>query len=237
MQFTRNRDGSYTNKTAPSYRGAVVTYNEDGTSRLKMRDGTSCTFNGYGVPDRAILVGQSDRNGNGLTFVREEEYNITKIIGADGRTMATLSIPIEYRDRYRQIVDIAGRKVSYLYGGYGLESVTDPAGGVTRYEHDTSGRITAIIDLEGNTTVKNTYDANGRVYRQEHANGGDLEVPLYYGQRCRSSRYGSPDEIWVFERLLRGRLEELHRGRDSHDRSQRQPEVSTGLTAAGFSPA
>ena len=51
----------------------------------------------------------------------------------------------------------------YGYNGAGrLETVTDPAGGVTRYTYDAQGRILSVTNPRGITYVTNQYDENHR---------------------------------------------------------------------------
>jgi RHS repeat-associated protein len=175
IPFSRQADGTYINTTQPSYLGARLTLNPNQTWVLRMKDGSTYKFN---AALQGLLIEQADRNGNKLTFIREVEGNVTKIIGADGRTMVSFQIVILGRDVITQMTDIIDRKVVYTYdysadpGTGRLKSVTDPAGGVTRYEYDTQGRMTAIIDPRGNLVVRNSYDANGRVCQQEHGDGG-----------------------------------------------------------------
>jgi len=171
--FSRQPNGSFVNNSEPMYRGAVVNFHSNGTSTLRMKDGMTYKFDGYG-----LLVEQQDRNGNKLTFLREVEGNVTRIIGADGRVMVTFSIIILGRDVITQMRDIAGRTVTYNYdysadpGTGRLMSVTNPEGGVTQYQYDSQGRMVSIIDPRGNTTVNVTYDANGRVCQEQYADGG-----------------------------------------------------------------
>src|SRR5207244_8984999 len=51
-------------------------------------------------------------------------------------------------------------------------TVTDPAGGVTRYTYDASNRILSITDPRNITFITNEYDPNGRVVRQTQADRG-----------------------------------------------------------------
>lgn len=175
VSFTRRPDGSFINNDEPMYRGTRVTFNPDGTSTLRMKDGMTYKFDVYG-----LLVEQKDRNGNKLRFLREYEGNVTKIVGPDGRTMVTFSLYILGRDVIKEMTDITGRTVTYTYDisyyqgtrtGL-LKSVTNPEGGITQYQYDSQGRMTAIIDPRGNTTVRNIYDLNSRICRQEQADGG-----------------------------------------------------------------
>jgi len=173
ISFNRQTDGSYINANEPSYRGARVILNSDGTSILRMKDGLTYKFDTNG-----LLVEEADRNGNKLTFLREVEGNVTEIIGPDGRIMVTFSIIIMGRDVITEMTDVIGRTTTYTYdysadpGTGRLVSVTNPAGGVTRYTYDAQGRMTSIIDPRGNTAVTISFDVNGRVCQEQYADGG-----------------------------------------------------------------
>ena len=174
IPFTLNRDGTFTNKTMPSYRGAVVTTLQDGNFQLKMKDGATYRFDGSG-----LLVEQKDRNGNRLHFERGWGDNLQRITGTDGNELVTFNYGtyIQWKEVITEMTDYTGRRITFEYsehasaGGH-LVSMTDSLGGTTRYEFDGDQRVTAVIDPNGNTTVRNTYDTNGRVCRQELADGG-----------------------------------------------------------------
>ena len=69
------------------------------------------------------------------------------------------------------ITDPIGRVLRYTYDGDLLTQVTYPNGGSFQYNHDESGLILSVRDLNGKTYVKNTYDRDSRVTRQEMING------------------------------------------------------------------
>jgi YD repeat-containing protein len=64
--------------------------------------------------------------------------------------------------------------VRYTYDPTGrVETVTDPAGGVTRYTYDASHRILTITDPRNITFLVNEYEPmTGRVSRQTQADDG-----------------------------------------------------------------
>ena len=70
--------------------------------------------------------------------------------------------------------DDTGRQVSYAYDAAGnLAGYSDPLTNVTVFAYDGAGRLTQIFypSLPATAFVTNTYDALGRVYRQQNANG------------------------------------------------------------------
>jgi YD repeat-containing protein len=146
------------------YRGAVVSFDSGGTGTLRMKDGMTYKFGGYG-----LLVEQSDRYGNSLRFVRDAYTNLTNIVDGKGQTLVTISYAPVSRAVISQVTDFTGRKVTYTYdyvadpGTGRLMSVTNPEGGITQYQYDGQGRIASIVDPRIPPSV--SYDANGRVCR------------------------------------------------------------------------
>ena len=200
ISFTPQTDGTYINTNEPVYRGAVVTFNPDGTRTLRMKNGSTYKFDVYG-----LLVEQQDRNGNKLTFLREVEGNVTKIVDGSGRVMVTFSIWIMGRDVITQMADLTGRNVIYAYdtsadpGTGRLMSVTNPEGGVTQYQYDSQGRMKSIIDPRGNTVLNVTYDVNGRVCQEQYADGGTFS--FYYITVAQST---TPDAIKLLSEAASG---------------------------------
>ncbi|GBD99359.1 tRNA(Glu)-specific nuclease WapA precursor [bacterium BMS3Abin07] len=167
-RFSKQADGTFINTVDPRYSGAVFYKNADGTYTLKKKNGWSYKFSA-----QRLLVEIKDPNGNTLTFLREVESNVTKIITPEGREI-TLDIVIRGRDNITKITGPKGT-VTYNYkivGSTGqLESVEYPDGSIIEYEYDANGRMTKITE-NGKVVVINEYDANDRVIRQTHADGG-----------------------------------------------------------------
>lgn len=72
--------------------------------------------------------------------------------------------------------DPLGRVWHYTYGSPGgiagfLKTVTDPLNHATGYAY-TSARLTSVTDANGNVVKTITYDSNGRVIKQQFADGG-----------------------------------------------------------------
>jgi RHS repeat-associated protein len=176
--FVKQADGTYTNETVPTFRGATITVDGAGNRTLRYKDGRTVTF----TPDIALVppstnvglqTAVADANGNALTLTRPSgtEYNATAITDATGRGVTLSRPPGQFR--LATVTDPLGRTVSYQYDASGrLTSVTNPAGGVTQYTYDSQHRMTTIMDARGITYLTNTYDTNYRVCQQTQADGG-----------------------------------------------------------------
>ncbi|MEK7205207.1 MAG: DUF6531 domain-containing protein, partial [candidate division NC10 bacterium] len=164
--FARQTDGTFSNATSPGLRGAVVTV-AGGLRTLRFKDGSTWQFR----TSDALLVSQSDRNGNTVLITRDSQGRVTALTEPRGRALTFSYSGTNLRiDR---ITDPLGRTVQYAYDGQGrLMSVTDPAGGVTQYTYDTNHRLLTITDPRGITFLTNEYDTQGRVVRQTQADSG-----------------------------------------------------------------
>ncbi|MCG3116645.1 MAG: PKD domain-containing protein [Candidatus Manganitrophus sp. SA1] len=173
--------GVFINTTTPSYKGAVVTVNSDGSRTLRFKDGTKWIFSsGIGYLSRI-----EDRNGNALQLTRDVDGHLLKIVSSGGRELhlrysgdqiIALSDPLGRQVTYRYI-----QSTSLLYGdGPALSEVVDPAGGSTRYRYDERHRIIEITDARGIPYLSNVYSDRDRVIRQTNADGGVYQY-LYFG--------------------------------------------------------
>lgn len=147
---------TFTNTTSPRFAGAVITF--DGTAyQLRMKDGTIHHFQASTVPGIHLLASISDRNNNTLRIERNGNL-IARITEPGGR-----SLEFAYSgSRVSEVSDPLGRKVIYGYDGSGrLTTVTDPAGGVTRYDYflknGTLRGMADITDARGIKYVRNEY--------------------------------------------------------------------------------
>jgi len=91
------------------------------------------------------------------------------------------------QDKISSITDLIGRVLRYTYDGDLLTKVTYPNGGNFQYTYDESGLILSVRDLNGKTYVKNTYDRDCRIIRQDMINGG--EYLLFYDLQNRTNIY------------------------------------------------
>ena len=137
---------------------------------LSLRDGTKFFFPWY---SRARAM--QDRNGNQVTFTRTGGSNgeVSQITSPSGRW---ISLEYDASARVTRAFDNIGRQVLYTYDTAGrLSTVTDVAGKVSTYTYDTANRITRITDARGVAYLDVVYDANGRVQRQDLADGGSYQ--------------------------------------------------------------
>ncbi|WP_366922792.1 DUF6531 domain-containing protein [Metallumcola ferriviriculae] len=75
--------------------------------------------------------------------------------------------------RLRQVVDQAGRSVSYDYDSdYNLTDFTDPEGNTIQYQYDRDHRMRKVISPNKKGTIENIYNDQGQVIRQVAPNGG-----------------------------------------------------------------
>src|SRR5207248_9990437 len=115
------------------------------------------------------LTAVRDANGNTETL----EYtgsNLTRVTEAVGRS---ITLQYDSSNRVKSGTDPTGRIWRYTYETGQLTTVVDPAGGVVRYEYQAiPPQLTAVRDKRGTAVKQITYDANGRVIRQQFADGG-----------------------------------------------------------------
>lgn len=143
----------------------------NGTYEYRMGDGMVYRFDANGR-----LTAIVDRNAN-TTRLTYTGNNLTRITDAVERS---LTLAYDASNRITSVTDPLQRVWRYGYGtnNQGLATVTDPLGNVTRYSYEAAGRLASVTDPRGNLTKRLTYDGNGRVIRQEFADGG-FEIYAY----------------------------------------------------------
>ena len=130
---------------------------------LDAASGLIYTFNASGQ-----LIRMEDRNGNALTLT-QSGAGPTQISDGQGRT---LTLAYDTNGRLISVKDQTGRTVSFTYTGTTLTGVTDANGTVTTYAYTNvstavkTSLLTTIKRPAGNTTLAQSYDADGRVLRQ-----------------------------------------------------------------------
>lgn len=178
---TMLQDGSYINTTDPAMRGMRVV--GSGTNKiLKMRNGWNYTFNSYGE-----LAQIADRNTNTLTIERRHGFPIdfggyiTRIYTSDGNEVVFNQLNPSIFWQTNSIVGSNGITANYSYDNDPfsiyprLSRVDLPDGSSISYGYDAQNRMNYITNGRGVNEVFNEYDANNRVTRQTHPDGGEYD--------------------------------------------------------------
>jgi RHS repeat-associated protein len=165
-QFPIQADGTFKNETDPDFLGDVLVRNTDSTFTLTKRNGWKYQFAIWGS-----LSSVQDPYGNTLTLNRDFVTDVSSIVTPEGQTL-TFDIAIAAGDTRNYRTAIHGPKgtVTYAYN-FGLKTVTYPDGSKIEYGYDANGRMTSVRKNEV-LVVQNEYDANNRVTKQTHADGG-----------------------------------------------------------------
>lgn len=168
---------------------------------LERPDGTSRVFDGDGrlveVRDPLGVTAVVRRDGAGLP-VRLET-------GGGGRY-----VDVTYAGtRVALVRDHAGREVSYAYEGDLLVSVTKPDGATWGYAYDGKGRLCGVVDPAGRWRLKQSYDAHGRVARQQMAGEGEDVFSYATGSTAHESARSGRE---AFVQDEQGRTTEVRRG-------------------------
>ena len=165
-------DGSrvFTTRETTAQLADVLRRLSNGTFEYKYADGEVMRFNSDGR-----LTAMVDRSDN-VTTLNYSGSNLTSITDSVGRS---ITLAYDSQERIASATDPLGRTWQYTYEGTpgvagtpGLTTVTDPTNKVTRYTYSIGGRLATIIDPRGATVKRVTYDDNGRVIRQQFADGG-----------------------------------------------------------------
>ena len=174
LDMQRLANGTFSNNSHPLLKGAVLTVLSTTTpliSELRFKDGTVWQFQRQLVGNAAIdfLSDMRDQNGNRTTIQRNGSHRIDQIIDSAGRAITFTYLG----SQIAEVHDPIGRTIRYGYTNGRLTTVTDGNGGVTQYSYDTAGRILSIADARGITYLTNEYSpGSGRILQQTQADGG-----------------------------------------------------------------
>jgi RHS repeat-associated protein len=136
----------------------------EGGFALQSKDGIVHRFDKEGR-----LTALVDPSGN-TSLLERDDGRLARVIDASG---VVTDFEYDARGRIIAVHGVLGRRWLYAYSRRGdLETVTDPDGGVTTYSYDEEHRLVSIVDREGATVVRNTYDGVGRVIEQRDGAGG-----------------------------------------------------------------
>ena len=176
--FHGGANGIFVNTTNRHFAGTILTAEAGGSHTLRFKNGTLWRFApSVGIAGLSLLAEQTDRNSNRLTIDRDHSNHITRLIEPSGRELVLTYTA----GRITEIRDPLGRTVRYGYdSNRRLETVTDLAGGVTRYTYNAFGTtMLTITDARGITYLRNEYE-EGRVISQTQADGGKWKFLVRY---------------------------------------------------------
>ena len=126
-------------------------------------DGSYKSFDSFGQLEKIV-----DKYGYETILSYDENLNLTEVTSPSGKTIGLI---YNERGKITEATLPNGKTVKYSYDDEdNLISFTDAEGGVIKYEYK-DGLMLSWIDQEGNRTILNEYDSEGRVTRQTDANG------------------------------------------------------------------
>lgn len=142
--------------------------------QLKFKSGDAYAFNKDGKIKSII-----DRNGN-ILHLAYEDGNLASISSTAGR------LELFYEaEKIKSITDSTGRRIEYKYDGENLISYIDVEGQEYKYNYDKNNRLEKLINIFGNTVLKNVYDENGKTLEQELID--DNIASIIYDDKGKSS--------------------------------------------------
>jgi RHS repeat-associated protein len=143
---------------------STLVANADHTFTLTEKNQSQYTFSEAGR-----LTEIDDKNGNTTQLTYDASGNLITISAPEGRS---LTLAYDAQGRIVSVTDPMGHTESYGYDGANdLVRANDPVNGVTTYAYDASHHVTQITLPNGNTLLKNAYDAQGRVISQTNGRG------------------------------------------------------------------
>jgi len=121
----------------------------------------------YHFNDSGLLCSITDGHGHETAF--EYESGLLKQV----KNMCG-SLSFEYNEdgHLTTASDHTGREALFEYEEGQLTKATHPGGAVHKYEYESPGMLSKIIDPQGEVAVYNEYDSEGRTIVQHLANGG-----------------------------------------------------------------
>ncbi len=122
----------------------------------------------YVISETNGMRSMTDPNGNTM-LVTTNGLTWTNATGAASLSVAFLRDPL---GRITNIVDALGHAMSYRYDTNGnLVTFTDREGGTNGFSYTPQHQLLAVADARGVESVRNDYDADGRLIRNIDANG------------------------------------------------------------------
>jgi RHS repeat-associated protein len=159
--------------TSPPRDFSTLVKNPDETYTRTFKDGGKVNFNAQGLQTAVI-----DRNGNTTSFAY------------DGTS------------RLITITDPVGLVTTFNYSGGKLQSITDPAGRQTLFQHDAAGALRRITNPDS-SFVAYSYDAKGRLTQATDERGQTTTYAYdFAGRFAQSIRPGGETRGLVSTKLL-----------------------------------
>jgi RHS repeat-associated protein len=159
--FTKAADGKF---AGPAGTLATLTSSADGFD-LRTVDGRQEHFDTNGR-----LTRRTDRTGRSVELAYDTAGHLERATVSADRSFV---FKHDEAGRLASVTLPDGRHVDYSYTDGLLTSVRDLAGGTTHYAYDSAGRLTQIVNQNGDVVIRSVYDDNGRVIRQTNAVGAE----------------------------------------------------------------
>ncbi|MBO7485926.1 MAG: RHS repeat-associated core domain-containing protein [Spirochaetaceae bacterium] len=162
---------------------------------LKTKDGSSVTFNKWGLIEKI-----TDRNGSNTLFVRGEHQKLTEIKSDNGvqslkftYNAQNLLEKIELYDDTKE----TGYNVTYTYEGNLLKSVTDTDGDESRFEYNADKNLVKLVKSDG-SFVEFKYgltDKDGNLLTTQTVNEEGFAERFDYNRTGRITTYTDHDGV------------------------------------------
>lgn len=117
-------------------------------------------------------TGMADENDNKLFL----EYEDEKLISVKSSSGEELTFEYNSDGRIRMVSDHTKRCIQMEYSDERLCAVTDEDGNTFRFGYDENGYLSEVINGRKICTIRNEYDAKGRVLKQTFPDGGELAL-------------------------------------------------------------
>lgn len=185
FQFVKSKDGY---KSDDFY---SVKETDNGIEIFNSETKDTLYFNEYG-----ILQQRKTLDGYKVLYNYDEYGKIKSIM------LGEKEIAFEYYPKMNLVKTISlpdGTNVQYVYDSHRrLIEYTDTKGLNEKYNYDKKGRMTSIIDKNGNESAINTYDDKDRVIKQIDGNGN--ETSFVYGANKNTYTYADgTSETYTFD--------------------------------------
>lgn len=153
----------FSTTATPHQLGDEIRKLTNGTFEYRYKNGSLLRFDASGR-----LTAMVDRNGN-TTALEYTGANLTRITDPVNR-----SIKLEYNGNVivKATDQQLDRSWTYTYVASQLATVTDPDGKTTKYGYDGNLGLVSVTDKRDIVVKRITYNSNGRVVRQDFADGG-----------------------------------------------------------------